>query len=85
MGKFHINREGVPAPCKAEKGRCPFGGSDRHFDSLEEAEGFVQKVYDEQFGLLGVEARNEHILWRSGSEGKVDRRELWARTFSVRQ
>ena len=42
--KFHINSKGVPAPCKAIKGNCPFGGIDSHYDNMEEA----QKAADEQ-------------------------------------
>ena len=26
MAKFHINKHGVPAPCKAKPGNCPLGG-----------------------------------------------------------
>lgn len=34
MAKYHINVEtGEPGPCRAEKGHCPFGGDDQHYDS----------------------------------------------------
>ena len=39
MTKFHINAKGVPAPCKAIKGNCPFGGitgQDKSYDWDEE-------------------------------------------------
>ena len=38
MAKFHINAEtGNVGSCKAEKGKCPFGGDENHFPSKEEA------------------------------------------------
>lgn len=37
MSKFHINKHGVPAPCKAQKGNCPYDGEDSHFNTVEEA------------------------------------------------
>lgn len=38
MAKFHINSKGVPAPCRATKGNCPFGSEDSHFDNIEDAQ-----------------------------------------------
>lgn len=50
--KFHINKNGVPAPCKATKGNCPLGGDESHFDTLEEAQSFIDRQMAEQHGLL---------------------------------
>lgn len=36
MSKFHINKNRVPALCRAEKGNCPLGGDEQHFDTIEE-------------------------------------------------
>lgn len=52
MSKFHINKHGVPAPCKAEKGKCPYGGEDRHFNTLEEAQAYADKVNAATHGYL---------------------------------
>ena len=52
MSKFHINKHGVPAVCKAAKGNCPLGGSDTHFDSLGEAQDYADKVNEASHGLL---------------------------------
>lgn len=38
MTKYHINGKGVPTPCRATIGKCPFGDSDSHFDSKEKAQ-----------------------------------------------
>ena len=53
MSKFHINKHGVPAPCKATKGNCPLGGDDSHFRSEEEAQAFVNNRMENEYGLLG--------------------------------
>lgn len=55
-GKFHINKHGVPAPCKAKEGNCPLGGSDTHYDTPEEAQVAADKANEAKHGLLpGVE------------------------------
>lgn len=52
MTKFHINSKGVPALCYAQKGNCPFGGLDSHYDTLEKAQIIADKQNSENFGLL---------------------------------
>ncbi|HHT97319.1 MAG TPA: hypothetical protein GXZ90_05440 [Clostridiales bacterium] len=52
MSKFHINKHGVPAPCKAKKGNCPLGGEGEHFDTPEIAQEYADKVNEESHGLL---------------------------------
>lgn len=52
MTKFHISKHGMPAPCKAEKRNCPYGGEESHFNSLEEAQEFIDKKNEERYGLL---------------------------------
>ena len=38
MTKFHINKHGIPAICKAKEGNCPLGDNSAHFSSQEEAQ-----------------------------------------------
>lgn len=52
MSKFHINAKGVPAPCKAMKGNCPFGGADSHFDTAEAAQISADKSNEANHGIL---------------------------------
>lgn len=35
--KYHISKSGKPAICHAQSGKCPIGGNDVHFNSLEKA------------------------------------------------
>lgn len=43
MSKYHVKDNGEPAPCHADKGRCPRGGSDSHFKTPEEARENYEK------------------------------------------
>lgn len=52
MNKFHINKHGVPAPCKAQKGNCPLGGAESHFDSQQEAQIYADNQNENEFGSL---------------------------------
>lgn len=62
MSKFHINKHGVPAPCKAIKGNCPLGGesgNENHFDTQEEAQEYADIENENEHGLLpGIEQDN---------------------------
>lgn len=58
MARYHINKHGVPAICKAKPGNCPLGGDNMHFDSHEEAQEHINKQEESKYGILpGV---NEH-------------------------
>lgn len=37
MTKYHINKDGIPRKCRAEKRNCPYGDS-QHYDSFFEAQ-----------------------------------------------
>lgn len=52
MSKFHINKHGVPAPCKAKTGNCPLGGEESHFDSQEKAQAEADKLNGAEHGIL---------------------------------
>lgn len=49
MNKWHINKKGVPALCKATKGKCPLG---EHFDTEENAQNAISEQMEGEFGLL---------------------------------
>ncbi len=46
---YHIHPvTGTPAPCRAEKGNCPFGAHQEHYPSKEEARGaFEEQMKDD--------------------------------------
>lgn len=63
MTKWHINKHGVPAPCKAKDGKCPLGGNEQHFDNVEKAQEYANREMESQFGLLpnSEEERKKNI------------------------
>lgn len=52
MSRYHINKHGVPAVCKAKPGNCPLGSNDEHFESKDEAQNFIDKKNEKTHGLL---------------------------------
>lgn len=52
MAKYHINKHGVPALCKAQKGNCPYGGDEQHFNNMEDAQAFADKLNEDRYGLF---------------------------------
>lgn len=62
MVKFHINKHGVPAPCRAKAGNCPLGGSEQHYNSEKEAEDAINKIHEKKFGTIHmIEADGDKI------------------------
>lgn len=57
--KFHINNQGNIAKCNAKVRACPFGGSDRHFSTFEEAKDVRNKKYEEEFDIISFIDRND--------------------------
>lgn len=66
MTKYHINGKGVPSICRAEKGNCPFGGQDSHYDSEAEAQKAANKMNSMESG--GILPMTKHF----GASEKVD-------------
>lgn len=69
MGKkYHINGKGIPAICKAAKGKCPFGGSDSHYKKIEDAQVIADMQNELNHGLIvseytiAKEAKTENDL-----------------------
>lgn len=38
---YHIAKNGAPAICTAQPGKCPLGNQDKHFDTVEEAQVYA--------------------------------------------
>ena len=71
MSKFHINKKGVPAPCRAKNGNCPLGGDAQHFPTKEAAEEFVANEMSKKHGLLGGVLNRAEVL-PFGGDGFAD-------------
>lgn len=66
MTKYHINSKGVPGPCSATKGNCPYGGADSHYDSPEAAQAAADKRLESEFGIIGVSQESGEFLGQNG-------------------
>ena len=64
MPKYHINRNGMPAICRAEKRPCPLGGPDEHYDSEIEAEAAAFRKMAKASGMLGSSNKPETVAPR---------------------
>lgn len=76
MTKFHINSKGVPAPCKATKDNCPFGGNTgkkNHFDTAEEAQEFVDKQNEAKYGILSEPSKLKSLSHKIGTENALNK------------
>ena len=71
MSKFHINKKGVPAPCKAIKGKCPLGDSDSHYESKEEAQKAADEQNKSEFGIIKETAPNFNSNKDSNDYSKI--------------
>lgn len=63
MSKYHINKNGVPAPCKAQQGKCPYGGeggTENHYNTLEEAQEAAHAINAQEHSLLPKEMPKEN-------------------------
>lgn len=41
---YHIAKNGAPAVCTAQPGKCPLGNKDEHFDTVEEAQIYADQL-----------------------------------------
>lgn len=53
--KYHINKNGKPAVCKAAERPCPLGGDEVHFSTMKEARAHADKMHADEFTLLPKE------------------------------
>lgn len=61
MTRFHINKDGVPAPCRARMGNCPLGNEIHHFKSENEAQSHVDNLSAKKYGVL-PEIKSDSVM-----------------------
>lgn len=61
LTRFHVNKDGVPAPCKAKPGNCPLGNDNQHFKSEDEAQVFVDNSSANKYGVLPETKNNDGL------------------------
>lgn len=77
MVKWHVNSKGVPGICRAEKGKCPFGGEENHFDTEAEADASAFSASSKEFGLFAITNPNKKKLsrWQKKDIAKLIKQE----------
>lgn len=53
--KYHIDKNGNPAVCRAVKRPCPLGGDDVHFATEKEAQDYADNLHKQEFGIISNE------------------------------
>lgn len=75
--RYHINPKlGIPSVCRAEKGKCPYGGAsgnENHFDTFSEAQKRSQEIFEETYRILpsSVEDNKDEIMQEIEQQRKV--------------
>lgn len=78
MARIHINGAGEPGECRAEK-QCPFGGDDKHYDSVDAARAAYEKKMNVdglmfkplKFGAPPFKPATEQQLTESRDKAKI--------------
>ena len=52
MSKYHINKQGKVAECKATVKPCPLGSDNEHFNSMEKAQKYADEKNKNECGVL---------------------------------
>jgi hypothetical protein len=74
MAKYHINPDsGEASACKATKGKCPFGGAEEHYASLDKAREAFEKA-NETF------ARNAPTTLSEAAQAALSAELTWSGT-----
>ena len=61
LTKYHIDKNGVPAVCRATKRPCPRGGPEAHFDTMEAADKYAQDNFANNYGIIATEDDNNTL------------------------
>ena len=54
MTKYHVRPDGTAGICKSQKGKCPYGDSSHHFDSLEECNQYSDGLHADLSDLSNI-------------------------------
>lgn len=57
--KFHINKKTLKSgECTATKEACPLGENTPHFNTLEEAQHYIEKTYNDSYSIFSSKKNN---------------------------
>ena len=59
MKRYHIKKDGTPGECHAQFGKCPLGGANEHYPSMESAQAAADLQHMEEFAAGGTYSGSE--------------------------
>lgn len=78
MPKYHIHPDGYADICRAEKGKCPFGGADQHYNTFKEAQAEADRQNESKIHQVyldhSFEERREMFLEKGGYESLLPKK-----------
>lgn len=72
---YHIAKNGAPAICTAQPGKCPLGNQDEHFDTVEEAQIYADKLnqkYKDSFKSFGEKLKKDRLEAIEKNKDKIN-------------
>lgn len=72
---YHIAKNGAPAICTAQPGKCPLGNQDEHFDTIEEAQIYADEQnqkYKNCFKKFGEKLNKDRLEAIENNKDKIN-------------
>ena len=72
---YHIAKNGTPAICKAQPGKCPLGNQDEHFDTVEEAQIYADELnqkYRDAYNGFKEKLKKDRLEAIEKNKDKID-------------
>ena len=72
---YHIAKNGAPAVCTAQPGKCPLGNQDEHFDTVEEAQIYADQLnqkYRDAYNDFKEKLKNDRLEDIENNKDKIN-------------
>ena len=72
---YHIAKNGAPAACTAQPGKCPLGNQDEHFDTVEEAQIYADQLnqkYRDAYNDFKEKLKNDRLEAIENNKDKIN-------------
>lgn len=72
---YHIAKNGAPAVCTAQPGKCPLGNQDEHFDTVEEAQIYADQLnqkYRDAYNDFKEKLKNDRLEAIENNKDKIN-------------
>lgn len=72
---YHIAKNGAPAVCTAQPGKCPLGNQDEHFDTVEESQIYADQLnqkYRDAYNDFKEKLKNDRLEAIENNKDKIN-------------